>query len=74
METRPLGRTGMASHPELWLAADRRRGRLQPGPGRRDSQHCAGAGIRYFDTAWIYSHGQSEERVGLVAAHRRQEM
>ena len=31
-------------------------------------------GIRYFDTAWIYSQGQSEERVGKVARHRRQEM
>jgi aryl-alcohol dehydrogenase-like predicted oxidoreductase len=31
-------------------------------------------GIRYFDTAWIYSYGQSEERVGKVAKSRRQEM
>jgi predicted aldo/keto reductase-like oxidoreductase len=31
-------------------------------------------GIRYFDTAWIYSQGQSEERVGKVAHHRRKEM
>ena len=31
-------------------------------------------GIRYFDTAWTYSQGQSEERVGLVAKHRRDEM
>ena len=31
-------------------------------------------GIRYFDTAWIYSGGQSEERVGRVARHRRREM
>lgn len=31
-------------------------------------------GIRYFDTAWIYSEGQSEERVGEVAHHRRKEM
>jgi len=31
-------------------------------------------GIRYFDTAWAYSHGQSEERVGMVARHRREEM
>ncbi len=29
-------------------------------------------GIRYFDTAWVYSQGQSEERVGKVAKHRRQ--
>jgi aryl-alcohol dehydrogenase-like predicted oxidoreductase len=31
-------------------------------------------GIRYFDTAWIYADGQSEERVGKVARHRRKEM
>ena len=31
-------------------------------------------GMRYFDTAWIYSDGQSEERVGKVARHRRREM
>ena len=31
-------------------------------------------GIRYFDTAWIYSNGQSEERLGKVASQRRQEM
>ena len=31
-------------------------------------------GIRYFDTAWVYSAGQSEERVGLVAKNRRDEM
>lgn len=31
-------------------------------------------GIRYFDTAWIYSEGQSEERLGKVARHRRKEM
>ena len=31
-------------------------------------------GIRYFDTAWLYAEGQSEERVGKVAKHRRQEM
>ena len=31
-------------------------------------------GIRYFDTARVYSDGQSEERVGKVARLRRQEM
>jgi aryl-alcohol dehydrogenase-like predicted oxidoreductase len=31
-------------------------------------------GIRYFDTAWVYSNGQSERRVGMVAKHRRAEM
>lgn len=31
-------------------------------------------GIRYYDTAWLYSGGQSEERIGKVAHHRRKEM
>jgi aryl-alcohol dehydrogenase-like predicted oxidoreductase len=31
-------------------------------------------GIRYFDTAWLYSQGQSEERIGIVAHLRRKEM
>ena len=31
-------------------------------------------GIRYYDTAWLYSQGQSEERIGKVARHRRKEM
>jgi len=31
-------------------------------------------GIRYFDTAWIYSDGQSETRLGKVVKHRRSEM
>ena len=31
-------------------------------------------GIRYFDTAWIYSNGQAEKRLGKVAKHRRDEM
>jgi uncharacterized protein len=36
--------------------------------------HALDHGIRYFDTARVYSDGQSEERVGKVAKHRRQEM
>ena len=31
-------------------------------------------GIRYFDTAWIYSNGQAEARLGKVVKHRRAEM
>ena len=31
-------------------------------------------GIRYYDTAWLYSAGQSEERIGKVAYYRRKEM
>jgi len=36
--------------------------------------HALDRGIRYFDTAWLYSAGQSEERVGKVAKVRREEM
>ena len=31
-------------------------------------------GIRYFDTAWIYSEGHAETRLGKVVKHRRSEM
>jgi len=31
-------------------------------------------GIRYFDTAWIYSDGQAEMRLGKVVKYRRPEM
>ena len=31
-------------------------------------------GIRYFDTAWVYSDGLAETRLGKVARHRREEM
>ncbi len=31
-------------------------------------------GIRYFDTAWMYSKGQAETRLGKVVKHRRSEM
>ena len=31
-------------------------------------------GIRYYDTAWMYSNGQAETRLGKVVKHRRDEM
>jgi len=31
-------------------------------------------GIHYFDTAWIYSDGQAETRLGKIVKHRRSEM
>jgi uncharacterized protein len=40
----------------------------------RIMNHALDKGIRYFDTAYVYSAGQSEERVGMVARHRRNEM
>jgi len=75
METRPLGKTGM-SIPILSFGAQR----IVDEEGCNQDQAveilntALERGIRYFDTAWIYSQGQSEERVGLVAAHRRRDM
>ncbi len=75
MQTRPFGKTG-EKFPILSFGAQR----------IVDEQNCSedqaiailnraiDAGIRYFDTAWIYSKGQSESRVGLVAKKRRKEM
>jgi aryl-alcohol dehydrogenase-like predicted oxidoreductase len=75
METRPLGKTG-EFFPILSFGAQR----------IVDDEGCSldqaleilntalDRGVRYFDTAWAYSRGQSEERVGMVAKHRRQEM
>lgn len=75
METRPFGKTG-ASFPILSFGSQR----IVDEEGCSQDQAveilntALERGIRYFDTAWIYSQGQSEERVGLVAAHRRREM
>ena len=75
METRPFGNTGQHL-PILSFGAE----------NIVDKQGCSqdqaleilntalDRGIRYFDTAWLYAQGQSEERVGQVAKHRRQEM
>ncbi len=75
METRPFGTTG-ESFPILSFGAQR----IVDEEGCSEVQAveilntALDRGIRYFDTAWMYSQGQSEERVGLVARHRRQEM
>ena len=75
MEARPFGKTG-AHLPILSLGCQR----LVDEEGCSEEQAMAilnmalDRGICYFDTAWIYSGGQSEERVGLVARHRRKEM
>jgi aryl-alcohol dehydrogenase-like predicted oxidoreductase len=75
MEIRPFGKTG-ASFPILSFGGQR----------IVDEHNCAEAeaieivntaierGIRYFDTAWIYSQGQAETRLGKVVKHRRAEM
>jgi aryl-alcohol dehydrogenase-like predicted oxidoreductase len=75
METRPFGKTG-ETFPILSFGGQR----------IVDEHHCTedeaveivnaaiDRGIRYFDTAWIYSQGQAEIRLGKVAKHRRPEM
>jgi aryl-alcohol dehydrogenase-like predicted oxidoreductase len=75
METRPFGRTG-ESFPILSFGGQR----------IVDEHNCTeeeaveivnaalDRGIRYFDTAWIYSRGQAETRMGKVVKHRRSEM
>lgn len=75
MEIRPFGKTG-EEMPILGFGAQR----IVDGEGCNQEQaleilHTAlDRGIRYIDTAWIYSEGQSEQRVGLVAKDRRDEM
>lgn len=75
METRPFGQTGEA-FPILSFGGQR----------IVDEHNCTedeaveivntaiDRGIRYFDTAWIYSNGQAEKRLGKVVKHRRAEM
>ncbi len=75
METRPFGKTGEA-FPILSFGGQR----------IVDEHNCTedeaieivntaiDRGIRYFDTAWIYSAGQAESRMGKVVKHRRSEM
>lgn len=75
METRPFGRTA-ESFPILSFGGQR----------IVDEHQCTeeqaieivntaiDRGIRYFDTAWIYSNGQAETRLGKVVRHRRSEM
>ena len=75
MEIRSFGKTGQ-SFPILSFGAQR----IVDEEGCNEEQAvqilntAIDRGIRYFDTAWIYSEGQSEQRVGLVAKHRRKEM
>jgi hypothetical protein len=75
VETRPFGKTG-ESFPILSFGGQR----------IVDDHDCTeeeaieivntaiDRGIRYFDTAWIYSQGQAETRLGKVVKHRRSEM
>ncbi len=75
MQTRPFGKTG-ESFPLLSFGGQR----IVDAHNCSEEQAVAivntaiDRGIRYFDTAWLYSQGQAESRLGLVAKHRRQEM
>ncbi len=75
MEQRPYGKTGQ-KFGILSFGAQR----VVDGHGCSEKDairilnYALDNGIRYFDTAWIYSEGQSEERVGMVARTRRKEM
>ncbi len=75
METRPFGQTG-EKFPILSFGGQR----------IVDEHKCSedeaiaivntaiDRGICYFDTAWMYSDGQAETRLGKVVKHRRAEM
>ena len=75
METRPFGKTG-ESFPILSFGGQR----IVDGRGCAEEEAieivntAIDRGIRYFDTAWLYSRGQAETRLGKVAKHRRSEM
>ena len=75
METRPFGKTG-EEFPILSLGCQR----IVEAHQCTEDEAIAilntaiDRGIRYFDTAWLYSAGESESRVGLVAKDRRKEM
>ncbi len=75
METRPFGKTG-ESFPILSFGGQR----IVDGHDCTEEEAveivntAINRGIRYFDTAWIYSDGQAETRLGKVVKHRRTEM
>jgi hypothetical protein len=75
MEMRPFGNTG-ESFSILSFGAQRIVDAHQctEAEAIRMVNHALDHGIRYFDTARVYSDGQSEQRVGKVAKLRRQEM
>ena len=75
MEQRPYGKTG-----EMFSIFSFGAQRVVDDHGCSEAEaieimnYALDQGIRYFDTAWMYSDGQSEERVGKVARHRRKDM
>jgi aryl-alcohol dehydrogenase-like predicted oxidoreductase len=75
MQTRPFGRTGK-SFPILSFGGQRivDEHNCTQEDAVRILNRALDGGIRYFDTAWAYSNGQAEQRLGLVAKERRSEM
>ena len=75
METRPFGKTGQ-SFPILSFGGQRivDEHRCTEDEAMQIVNTAIDRGIRYFDTAWIYSNGQAETRMGKVVKHRRSEM
>jgi aryl-alcohol dehydrogenase-like predicted oxidoreductase len=75
MQTRPFGRTGK-SFPILSFGGQRivDEHNCTQEDAIRILNRALDGGIRYFDTAWAYSNGQAEQRLGLVAKERRAEM
>jgi len=75
MEKRPYGKTG-EEFTILSFGAQRivEGHRCPETEAVKMINYALDSGIRYFDTAWVYSRGQSEERVGKVARRRRKEM
>jgi aryl-alcohol dehydrogenase-like predicted oxidoreductase len=75
METRPFGNTGYA-FPILGFGCGGIGNELRCSEEEaiRTFNLALDRGIRYFDTAWTYSDGRSEARLGKVTRHRRDEM
>jgi len=75
METRPFGKTGH-SFPILGFGGGAlgNAQRCTEEQAVRVVNHAIDGGIRYFDTAWVYSGGLAETRLGKVVKHRRDEM
>ncbi len=75
MEMRPFGKTGerfsILSFGAQRIVDDHK---CSEEEAIRMVNYALDHGIRYFDTARVYSAGQSEERVGKVARRRRKEM
>jgi len=75
METRPFGKTG-EEFPILSFGGQRivDEHQCKEEEAIEIVNTAIDRGIRYFDTAWIYSDGQAETRLGKVVKHRRSEM